>query len=97
VKSVLNISAYRVVAIDDPEVLRQQMLDRARALGLLGTILLAHEGINLFLAGPAEAVRTFLAGLMTTRASPASRRRKAGRPPSRSASCWSRSSGRSSA
>jgi len=60
VNSVLNISAYRFVAIDDPQALRDQLLGEGRRLALLGTILLAHEGINLFLAGSAVAVREFL-------------------------------------
>lgn len=38
---------------------------RAHALQLKGTVLLAEEGINLFLAGPAEAVRSFIALLHT--------------------------------
>jgi UPF0176 protein len=59
VKSILNISAYRFVTLDDPQSLRDQLFGHASALGLLGTILLAHEGINLFLAGPADAVRAF--------------------------------------
>lgn len=60
VKSVLNISAYRFVPIDDPHALRSTLAQQARAHGLLGTILLAGEGINLFLAGDASAVRGFL-------------------------------------
>lgn len=61
--SVLNISAYRFVGIDQPAVLRDTLSAQARALGLLGTILLAHEGINLFLAGSDEAIRGFLGEL----------------------------------
>jgi UPF0176 protein len=38
---------------------------RALALSLKGTILLAEEGINLFLAGPAQAVRSFISQLQT--------------------------------
>jgi UPF0176 protein len=60
VNSVLNISAYRFVPIDDPQALRSTLAQRARAHGLLGTILLAAEGINLFLAGDPAAVRGFL-------------------------------------
>jgi UPF0176 protein len=60
VNSVLNISAYRFVPIDDPQALRSTLAQRARAHGLLGTILLAAEGINLFLAGHPAAVRGFL-------------------------------------
>ncbi len=57
---VLNVSAYLFVPIDDRETLRPLLRDRANALGLKGTILLAEEGINLFLAGAADAVRGFL-------------------------------------
>ena len=61
--SVLNISAYRFVSIADPHALRETLLQRARAVGLKGTILLATEGINLFLAGAPDAVRGFVAAL----------------------------------
>ncbi len=60
---VLNISAYRFVAIDDGAQLRPRLLASAQAHGLRGTILLAGEGINLFLAGEEAAVRAFLAEL----------------------------------
>jgi UPF0176 protein len=60
VNSVLNISAYRFVTIDDPQALRQALSSRASSLDLLGTILLAQEGINLFLAGAPDAVHEFL-------------------------------------
>jgi UPF0176 protein len=63
VNSVLNISAYRFVTIDDADALRGKLLGQAAAAQLLGTILLAQEGINLFLAGPSEAVHEFLAQL----------------------------------
>jgi UPF0176 protein len=57
---ILNIASYRFVSIDDPEAVRERLLPHANALGLKGTILLAHEGINLFLAGAETTVRTFL-------------------------------------
>ncbi len=60
---ILNIATYRFVAIDDPAALKAAWLPRARTLGLKGTILLAHEGINLFLAGAETAVRSFMAAL----------------------------------
>jgi len=63
VNDVLNISAYKFVPLPDAAQLRPVLLGRAQALGLKGTILLATEGINLFLAGPADAVRGFLQGL----------------------------------
>jgi UPF0176 protein len=43
--------------------LRERLLARAQALGLRGTVLLATEGINLFLAGDAQPLRDFLAWL----------------------------------
>ncbi|HEY0825203.1 MAG TPA: sulfurtransferase [Ramlibacter sp.] len=60
---VLNVSAYKFVPLPDAAALREPLLARARALGLKGTILLAEEGINLFLAGAAEAVGALLAHL----------------------------------
>ncbi len=61
--SVLNISAYLFTRIVDAAALRPVLRDRAVAAGLKGTILLAEEGINLFLAGEADAVRGFVAEL----------------------------------
>ncbi|MDB5859080.1 MAG: hypothetical protein JWQ76_2769 [Ramlibacter sp.] len=58
---VLNVSAYRFVALPDAQAMRAPLLERALALGLRGTVLLAGEGINLFLAGDAAKVREFLA------------------------------------
>jgi UPF0176 protein len=58
--SVLNVSAYLFTRIDDPASLRPVLRERASEAGLRGTILLAEEGVNLFLAGDATAVRGFL-------------------------------------
>ena len=60
VASVLNISAYLFTHIADPASLRPVLKERTEARGLRGTILLAEEGINLFLAGPAEDVHGFV-------------------------------------
>jgi UPF0176 protein len=65
VNHVLNISTYKFVPLPDAPALREVLLARAVALQLKGTILLAEEGINMFLAGPAEAVRGFVAQLHT--------------------------------
>jgi UPF0176 protein len=61
--SILNISAYRFVSLDDLPGLRERVLVQCEALALKGTILLAPEGINLFLAGPREAIDTFMTWL----------------------------------
>ena len=58
--SVLNISAYLFTRLTDREALRPVLHARAEALGLKGTIILAEEGINLFLAGDADTVRAFV-------------------------------------
>ena len=63
--SILNISSYKFVPLPDAAALREVLRERAQALQLKGTILLAEEGINLFLAGPAGAVREFVAQLKT--------------------------------
>jgi UPF0176 protein len=63
VNSVLNVSAYRFETIADPHALREELLESARSLALKGTILLATEGINLFLAGAPGSVRQFVSAL----------------------------------
>jgi UPF0176 protein len=65
VNNILNISSYKFVPLPDAAELRPMLLERCQARDLKGTILLAEEGINLFLAGSAEAVRGFVAELHT--------------------------------
>jgi len=60
---IVNISAYKFVSIDDIETLRPEMRARCEPAGLKGTILLAPEGINMFLAGPREVIDGFMAWL----------------------------------
>ncbi|KQY79405.1 MULTISPECIES: sulfurtransferase [Roseateles] len=57
---ILNISCYLFVSLPDAAALRDRLHARADALGLKGTVLIAEEGINLFLAGLPEAVRTWV-------------------------------------
>lgn len=56
-KNVLNISAYLFVPLDDTDTLCERIKSEASIRQLRGTVLLATEGINLFLAGAPEAVR----------------------------------------
>lgn len=60
---VLNISSYRFVSLDKLDALRAALFDDACAAGLKGTVLLAEEGINLFLAGEPAALRGWLGRL----------------------------------
>ena len=57
---MLNIAAYRFVDIADPAALRDRVAERCAAHALKGTVLVAPEGINLFLAGEELAVEGFL-------------------------------------
>jgi UPF0176 protein len=63
--SVLNIAAYKFVPLDDTAALRERLLGEAAARELRGTVLLAEEGLNLFLAGAPRPVEDFLAALRT--------------------------------
>ncbi|MDQ7981527.1 sulfurtransferase [Paraburkholderia sp. SARCC-3016] len=58
--SILNLSAYQFVTLDAIAAWRPLVTERCNALGLRGTILLAPEGINLFIAGTHENVRAFI-------------------------------------
>ena len=55
-----NIAAYRFTPIDDPEALASDVRAWAEAGDLRGTVLVAGEGINLFLAGGAPGIRDFM-------------------------------------
>ena len=60
---VLNISGYQFTHVADPPALRDVLHAAAEAGALRGTVLLAHEGVNLFLAGSEAAIDGFLAVL----------------------------------
>ena len=61
--NVLNIAAYKFIALDRLPALQAAVLNALQARSLKGTVLLAEEGINLFLAGGPPAVHDFLAWL----------------------------------
>jgi len=61
--SIVNISAYKFISLDDLPALRERLRARCEALALKGTILLAPEGINLFLAGSRAQIDGFMATL----------------------------------
>ena len=58
--STLNFACYKFVPLADTAALRDALHARASAAQLKGTILLAQEGINFFLAGPPSALRGFV-------------------------------------
>ena len=70
---ILNIAAFLFVAIDDADALAVRLRERAEADALRGSVLVAPEGINLFLAGDearlgqltaAEGVQLYRNGLL---------------------------------
>lgn len=60
---IVNIAAYKFVALDDLESRRERMKSLCVSLGLKGTILLSPEGMNCFLAGTRSAIDQFLSEL----------------------------------
>lgn len=61
--SVLNIAAYRFACLADPASWVAPLGARCTELGLKGTIIVADEGINVFLAGRDADIEAFLAWL----------------------------------
>jgi UPF0176 protein len=60
---ILNIAAYHFVPVEDPAGLAAHVRGLAEAGDLRGTVLVAGEGINLFLAGAESAIHVFLDAL----------------------------------
>ncbi len=56
----LNVAAYHFAHIDDPPALATHLGLHARISELRGTVLIAHEGINLFLAGQSANIFRFV-------------------------------------
>lgn len=60
---ILNIAAYQFTEIDAPELLAARLRELAETHALRGTILIAGEGLNLFLAGADAGIESFVEGL----------------------------------
>jgi UPF0176 protein len=60
------VAFYRFVGVDDPEELRTDLLALCQDLDLLGTLLVAEEGINGSLCGSGEAVQAVFDWLQET-------------------------------
>ena len=58
--TVVNVAGYRFADMPDRDELRQPFRDLCQELDLKGTILLAYEGINFFLAGSQTSIDSFV-------------------------------------
>jgi UPF0176 protein len=61
----VTLSFYRYVKINDPESFKMRLLEKWHALGCLGRIYVAHEGINAQMNVPKEHWDTFDAWIQT--------------------------------
>ncbi|MDP6195007.1 MAG: rhodanese-like domain-containing protein [Candidatus Poseidonia sp.] len=57
--AIMNIAGYRFVDLDDRDELQARLRSLCLDLGLKGTVLLAPEGINFFLAGNQTSIEQF--------------------------------------
>jgi UPF0176 protein len=64
---ILNIAAYQFTEIENPEALSAHLRELAESNDLRGTVLIAGEGLNLFLAGSDAGIEAFVAGLRADR------------------------------
>jgi UPF0176 protein len=60
---IVNIAAYKFLPLSALRERRARLLAQCKAWDLKGTILLSPEGINLFVAGPAEKIDLLLSEL----------------------------------
>ncbi|MBB5863280.1 sulfurtransferase [Xanthomonas sp. 3058] len=60
---ITNTAAYQFVTIQNPQQLADAVLAHAEQQALKGSVLVAEEGINLFLAGDAGQIGAFYAWL----------------------------------
>ena len=60
---ITNIAGYRFVTLPDRDALHPVLQSVCDDLGLKGTVLLAPEGINFFLAGPQASIDGFVTHL----------------------------------
>ena len=59
----MNIAGYRFVDLNDRDELQAMLRSLCLDLGLKGTVLLAPEGINFFLAGISSSIDAFTQAL----------------------------------
>jgi len=63
IMQILNVAAYKFIALEDLVSLQAAVRDAAQSRAIRGTLVLAEEGINLFLAAGSSEIHDFLAWL----------------------------------
>ena len=58
--NIVNIASYKFVHLTDLAERREELRAFTKSAGLRGTILLSHEGINLFMAGTRKGIDSFV-------------------------------------
>lgn len=58
-KEIVIASFYKFIPLTDFETMREPILEKMREIGIKGTIILAHEGVNGGFAGPREQMNIF--------------------------------------
>ncbi|MEM8679193.1 MAG: sulfurtransferase, partial [Planctomycetota bacterium] len=56
VPAVVNLATYKFCVLHDLRPLRRRLQAATQKLGIRGTILIAHEGINVFVSGRPESI-----------------------------------------
>jgi len=59
----VNLSGYKFTKLSNLETIQHELLTTCQHLGLKGTILLSHEGINAFVCGLPQVVAPFTEGV----------------------------------
>ena len=54
---ILNVSAYQFIPLDDLEAMKEHLYGVMEEQGVMGTLLLSPEGINVSIAGEASGVK----------------------------------------
>lgn len=62
-KNTIIVSFYKFITLDNFELMREPILAKMHELGIKGTIILAHEGVNGGFAGTREPMELFYAFL----------------------------------
>lgn len=58
--SITITAFYKFVSVDDRDALREWLAELTEKLGIMGTVLVAHEGINGTISGTEDSIRSFL-------------------------------------